>query len=153
MIERARRCLTAVGARGLHRASWLFAAVLGVGACGPGPEPPVEAELALGAAHYQGTCGVCHGRDASGLRGLGSPLVGSEFVRTRSESELVGFLVAGRGRQDAGNTTGLPMPARGGNPGLSDDDLTAIVRYLRYLDGQYLEGQHLDGQPVQLARR
>jgi disulfide bond formation protein DsbB len=118
----------------------------------------VEAQLALGAAHYQGTCGVCHGRDASGLRGLGSPLVGSEFVRTRSESELVGFLVAGRGRQDVGNTTGLPMPARGGNPGLSDDDLTAIVRYLRYLDGQYLEGQHLDGQhldgrPVQLARR
>lgn len=107
--------------------------------CGGGQPPGADPQIALGAAHYQGTCSVCHGRDAAGLRGLGSPLVGSPFMVEHSDAEVVAFIARGRGRQDPGNTTGLPMPPRGGNLRLSDADLHAIVAYLRHADGRLVE--------------
>jgi mono/diheme cytochrome c family protein len=117
-----------------------LAVLLGAaGGCGGGQAPSADPQIALGAAHYQGTCSVCHGRDAAGLRGLGSPLVGSAFMSQQSDAEVVAFIARGRGRQDPGNTTGLPMPPRGGNLRLTDEDLGAIVLYLRHADGRLVE--------------
>jgi cytochrome c5 len=39
----------------------------------------------------------------------------------------------GRTANDPKNTTGIPMPARGGNPGLTDDQILAIIQHLHSL--------------------
>jgi|TARA_B110000263_G_scaffold245176_1_gene254324 cytochrome c5 len=47
-----------------------------------------------------------------------------------SDAELVDFIKAGRDAGDSANTTGIGMPAKGGNPSLSDDDILAIIAYI-----------------------
>jgi mono/diheme cytochrome c family protein len=79
------------------------------------------------------SCGACHGSDGSGITGLGKSLTDSEFMDGLSDDELVDFIKTGRPVWDADNTTGVDMPPRGGNPSLSDDDIFAIVAYIRSL--------------------
>ena len=88
----------------------------------------------LGEAEYI-QCAACHGQDARGITGLGKDLVDSEFVHSLSDEELVDFIKTGRPIWDANNTTGLDMPPKGGNPALTDEDIFAIVAYLRSLSG------------------
>lgn len=83
---------------------------------------------------YLGTCQSCHGADAKGLDGLGKDLTTSEFSIALSDDELVDFIKKGRSSSDPENTTGVDMPAKGGNPALTDDDMHAIVAYLRTLE-------------------
>jgi cytochrome c5 len=83
---------------------------------------------------FQMTCISCHGQDARGIVGLGKDLVDSEFVNTTDDSALMMFLKTGRPIWDPANTTGVEMPARGGNPALTDDQLLAIVGYMRSLN-------------------
>ncbi len=63
---------------------------------------------------------------------LGKPLVGSPMLNL-SDSELVTFLIKGRDSSDKDNTTGVPMPPKGGNPDLTETDLLNVVAYLRFL--------------------
>ena len=79
------------------------------------------------------SCGACHGVDGMGITGLGKDLVGSEFVHGLSDDELVAFIKTGRPVWDAENTTGVDMPPRGGNPTLTDDDILAVIAYIRSL--------------------
>lgn len=81
------------------------------------------------------TCTPCHGFDAKGISGLGKTLVGSEFVNALNDNDLVAFLITGRPATDPLNTTGQIMPPRGNNPSLTDEDLHAIVDYVRSLNG------------------
>lgn len=83
---------------------------------------------------YSATCASCHGPDAKGLEGLGKDLTDSEFAIGLSDDDLVAFIKQGRSASDPLNTTGVDMPAKGGNPALTDDDLHAIVDYLRTLE-------------------
>jgi len=78
-------------------------------------------------------CSACHGADGLGIPNLGKDLVDSEFVHSLTDDELVDFIKTGRPMWDADNTTGIDMPAKGGNPALSDDDILAIVSYIRSL--------------------
>ncbi len=78
-------------------------------------------------------CGACHGPDGMGITGLGKNLVDSEFVHGLSDTELVEFIKTGRPVWDPENTTGVDMPALGGNPALTDDDVLAVVAYIRSL--------------------
>jgi len=80
------------------------------------------------------TCGACHGADAHGIPNLGKDLVGTDFVRSLTDDELVQFITTGRPIWDAANTTGVDMPPKGGNPTLTNDDILAIVAYIRSLD-------------------
>jgi len=103
--------------------------------------PAQEVALALdpamvsaGEQTFQSVCAACHGFNAQGIPGLGKPLVQSEFVNGLSDEELVAFIAQGRDVSDPANTTGVPMPARGGNPGLTGDDLRAVVAYIRSLN-------------------
>ena len=91
-------------------------------------------DVANGETVYSSTCAVCHARDAVGIPGLGKPLVGSDFVDTISDASLVSFISQGRSSDDPENTTGIPMPAKGGNPALTDTDLADVVAYLRFLN-------------------
>jgi mono/diheme cytochrome c family protein len=94
----------------------------------PGGNPE---RVKKGKALFQGTCSGCHAPDAKGIRGLGSDLTASEFVKSRSDDELLEFLKVGRRARDPANKSGVEMPARGGNPALTDENLRDIIAFLR----------------------
>ncbi len=79
------------------------------------------------------SCIACHGADAKGIPGLGKDMTTSDFVRSKSDAELVEFIKQGRAPDDPLNTTGVPMPPMGANPSLTDADLLAIVEFIRSL--------------------
>lgn len=96
--------------------------------------PQSEPSTATGQRLYQANCASCHGLDALGISGLGKSLVGTQFMQNNSDAELIAFIVEGRSATDSANTTGIPMPPRGGNLALSDADIADIVAYLRSLE-------------------
>lgn len=76
-------------------------------------------------------CSACHGANATG--GIGKDLVNSRFLAGLSDDEAVAFIAKGRPVDDPANTTGVAMPPKGGNPDLTEEQLGAIVEYLRFL--------------------
>jgi len=112
--------------------------VLAAAACGgkggTSTAPAASPEtIALGAKNFQGTCATCHGKDANGLPKQGKSLLMNPYIIDKSDDDLVLFIKSGRPAGDPLNTTGVDMPPKGGNPALSDDDVKAIVAYLRTL--------------------
>ncbi len=69
-----------------------------------------------------------------GITGLGKPLIGSQFVNGMTDEDFLNFLHVGRDVSDPLNTTGVTMPAKGGNPNLTDDDLLNVIAYVRSLN-------------------
>ena len=82
------------------------------------------------------TCAGCHGADGEGIDGLGVALAQNDFVNARTDDELVAYIIAGRAADDPENRSGLAMPAWGGNPSLSEQNLYDIVAYLRTLNSR-----------------
>jgi len=129
----------------------LFILLLALAGCGgeepeptatPAPAKPTEAPVAAvvgdavaGETVFMGTCIACHGPDAKGVTGLGKSLypADSEFVRGKTDDELVAFILAGRTPDDPLNTTGVGMPAKGGNPAITEQQLHDVVAYIRAL--------------------
>jgi disulfide bond formation protein DsbB len=97
---------------------------------GPSDGPPDQKS---GAELYGQTCAVCHGKDAKGMPHLGKDLTASSFVQNQGDQGLLAFIIQGRPANDPENTTGIPMPAKGGNPGLTDEQILDIITYLRSL--------------------
>ncbi len=81
-------------------------------------------------------CAACHSPKATGIKGLGKPLIGSVFFNSHTDAELLSFLQKGRPVNDPLNTTGVMMPARGGRPSLTDNDLTNVIAYIRSLNAK-----------------
>ena len=102
-------------------------------ACAKGAPPPSPEQLAAGQKVFLGTCATCHGKDAHGLPRLGKGLHYNEFVKSKTDEELVGFIKTGRPAADPLNTTGVDMPPKGGNPALTDQDLQAVIAFVRSL--------------------
>jgi disulfide bond formation protein DsbB len=96
--------------------------------------PVAAGDADTGKSLYDGTCVACHADGGTGIDGLGKALAGSEFVNGLDDAGLVAFLKVGRPASDPENTTGVDMAPKGGNPSLTDDDLTDIVAYLRTLN-------------------
>lgn len=96
--------------------------------------PTVAASADDGKVLYDGTCVACHAEAGAGIDGLGKALANNDYVKGLSDDALVEFIKVGRGASDPENVTGIAMPAKGGNPALSDADLAAIVAYLRTLN-------------------
>ena len=123
----------------MARYSAVLIGVLAVGtllmACGGGPGGAAGggADAQAGQRLYMANCGLCHGQNAEGKPMLGKGLRNNEFVRSLSDEDLLTFLQEGRRADHPLNEQGVDMPPRGGNPGLSDDDLRQIVAYLRSL--------------------
>jgi disulfide bond formation protein DsbB len=123
---------------------------------GAAPEATTEAPVAsnAGATNVQSTantydaalvskgeqlfmvCSACHGADARGLPKLGKNLVESTFIAGLTDEKFLEFVKTGRPIWDALNTTGIDMPPKGGNPAFTDDDLLAIIAYIRTLAAQ-----------------
>ena len=83
---------------------------------------------------YQGSCQACHGPEGIGVEGLGKPWVDSEFIDSRTDDEMLQFLIEGRASDHPDNDTGISMMPRGGNPNLTDDDLMDLIAYMRTLN-------------------
>lgn len=79
------------------------------------------------------SCSSCHGQSFEGVKNLGPALADNHFIRDHTDDELIDFIKEGRTKDDADNETGIAMPAYGGNPRLSEDDLADIVLFLRTL--------------------
>jgi disulfide bond formation protein DsbB len=92
------------------------------------------AAVSAGETVFQSVCSACHGFNAKGIPGLGKPLIDSSFVNGLNDDDLLAFIQKGRDVTDPLNTTGVMMPARGGNPGLTDDDLRHVIAYIRSLN-------------------
>jgi cytochrome c5 len=80
---------------------------------------------------FLASCSACHGANAEGIEGLGKSFITSEFVKSSSDKELMTMIKMGRPVWDPSNTTGLDMPPKGGNPAITDDQLTDIIGYIR----------------------
>jgi disulfide bond formation protein DsbB len=96
---------------------------------GPVGDPEAGKEV------FMSVCVACHGPDAKGLPNLGKSLHASdsEFIRSKTDDELVEFIKQGRTPDDPLNTTGVGMPAKGGNPAITDQQLYDVVAYIRTL--------------------
>lgn len=92
------------------------------------------AKAKAGENNYQTTCSACHGFNAMGIPGLGKALIGIAFVNDQTDDQLLAFLQKGRDVTDPLNTTGVMMPARGGNPTFGDDKLVEVIAYIRSLN-------------------
>lgn len=90
-----------------------------------------QASIEQGRRLYQQNCASCHGFNLRGVPGIGKNLLDSPFVLGHSDSDLLAFIVAGRPSWHPDNTTGVEMPARGGNSFLGDADIEAIIAYIR----------------------
>ena len=123
----------------------LVALVMALSACGGGDEEGSDTtasadstlaagDAATGETLYGGTCMVCHGQAGEGVEGLGKPWVGSDFINSRTDAEMLAFLIEGRASDHPENTTGIAMMPRGGNPNLTDGDLLDLVAYMRTLN-------------------
>ena len=98
------------------------------------PAPAAAAgDPAVGEELYGKTCVACHGPSGEGVTGLGQDMTTSTFIAEHSDTELIDFIKVGRDPSDPLNTTGVAMPAKGGNPALSDEDLQHIVSFIRTL--------------------
>jgi disulfide bond formation protein DsbB len=93
----------------------------------------VAAAAPDGGALFSVTCPACHGAAGKGVPGLGKDMTSSEFIDGLSDPELVEFIKRGRAADDPLNTTGIAMPPKGLNMALSDDDLMAVVKFIRSL--------------------
>ncbi len=92
------------------------------------------AKVKAGENSFQTICAACHNFNAMGIPGMGKSLIGSTFVNSQTDDELLAFLQVGRPITDPLNTTGVQMPARGGNPNFTDDKLMEIIAYIRSLN-------------------
>lgn len=96
----------------------------------------LNGDAEAGRGTFMSTCASCHAPNGMGIRYLGKRLVGSEFVNGLTDVELLAFLQVGRDVNDPLNTTGNVMPARGGRPTLTDDDLANVIAYIRQLNAE-----------------
>ncbi|MBI1279899.1 MAG: c-type cytochrome [Anaerolineaceae bacterium] len=87
-----------------------------------------------GKTTFMTVCAACHSPKATGIKGLGKPLIGSAFFNGHTDEELLAFLKKGRPVNDPLNTTGVTMPARGGRLSLTDTDLANVISYIRSLN-------------------
>lgn len=120
----------------------LFLAACGGGTVSSAGETANEADEAVqvslgdpeaGKEQYDMICIACHGPTGEGIEGLGKPFTTSEFLRERSDEEMVEFIKTGRPSGDPLNTTGVDMPPKGGNPALTDEQILDIIAYVRTL--------------------
>jgi len=84
-------------------------------------------ELGRGQAVYNGTCIACHGSDGTGSLPGVPDLTGTTGLLSQDDAVLLRRMADGF--QTPGSS--MAMPAKGGNPALTDADLSAVLKYMR----------------------
>ncbi|VAV98674.1 hypothetical protein MNBD_ALPHA06-284 [hydrothermal vent metagenome] len=86
-----------------------------------------EGDVKKGKDVYEGTCIYCHGDNGKGEI-PGTPNFNkADGVLSKSDAELITNITDGFESPGAD----MPMPAKGGNPDLSDEDVKNVMAYLR----------------------
>lgn len=99
------------------------------------PPPAATASPAFpakGKAVYESACLGCHGPAGEGVASI-RPITDSALLRTGTDAELIQLVRAGRRANDPHNVSGLAMPAGGGRSGMTDEDILAVIAYMRIL--------------------
>ncbi|MDW8451276.1 MAG: disulfide oxidoreductase [Anaerolineae bacterium] len=96
----------------------------------PAAALPAGASREAAAALYEQACAGCHGPANAGMQ-----LIRAEYLREHSDLEVMALIRAGRSATDPDNFSGKAMPANGGQIGISDEQLAALVHYLREVRG------------------
>lgn len=84
-----------------------------------GPLLAADDAAATGKAVYEKTCAACHATGVAGAPKLGDK-EGWGPLLDKSIEQMTGVVISGKGA----------MPAKGGNPQLSDDEIRAAVSYM-----------------------
>jgi len=68
------------------------------------------------------------------MKGFGQDLVSqSAWMKQQDDAALIAFIKKGRPADDPLNESGYEMMPLGGNPTLTDQDVTDVVAYIRQL--------------------
>ena len=97
----------------------------------PSPTVPLPGDAARGAGLYGANCATCHGANLEG--GIGAVLNPIDKLPGVTSSLDPAFLIQiiTNGRQpQAGDPKTIPMPAKGGNPNLTDQDIKDLASYI-----------------------
>jgi mono/diheme cytochrome c family protein len=97
-----------------------------------------DADELAGRELFMANCSVCHGVEGAGVEGLGKMLQNNDFIKTRTVEELAAFLTVGRPAHHPLNETGVTMPARAGNPNLTDAQLVQIASFLKVIPNRQI---------------
>ena len=99
-------------------------------------------DLRLGQAKFELYCGVCHNNDGKGKPNQSPPLAGSDWVQGKPERVIRIPLAGLQGPIEvAGQKYNFPSGMTAVGAALSDDDLSAILTYIRQAWGNKVEGQ------------
>ncbi|MBD3610097.1 MAG: cytochrome c [Gammaproteobacteria bacterium] len=90
------------------------------------------AAVAAGESVYLQACMACHGADGAGLMPGVPDLTEPQGPLNKSDAELMKNIIGGF--QSPGSD--MAMPPKGGNPGLSNEDIEAVIRYMREAFGR-----------------
>jgi len=93
------------------------------------PMAALAQDAANGGTVYEGTCVACHGADGTGAIG-GLPDLADRLGKT--DAEL--FDSVRNGFDGPGGI--MPMPANGGNPNLTEQDVHDVIAYIRQTYGE-----------------
>lgn len=97
----------------------------------------MDKNLLEGKALFKINCQVCHGEDGNGIKGLGAPLNGSDWVQG-DKTKLLSIVLYGltgpvkvAGKNYAPPEVAAAMPAMNTNEQLGDREISRIVSYIR----------------------
>ena len=81
----------------------------------------------MGKKVYSQTCVACHGANGKGMISGVSDFTKADGPLSKSDEALIASI------RDGLVTPGKPlsMPAKGGNPSLTDEDIQAVLEYLK----------------------
>jgi disulfide bond formation protein DsbB len=97
----------------------------------PSPTVALPGDPTHGASLYGANCATCHGANLEG--GIGAVLNPIDklpgVTNSLDPAFLIQIITAGRQPQ-AGDPKTIPMPAKGGNPNLTDQDIKDLAAYI-----------------------
>lgn len=76
---------------------------------------------------YEKTCIACHGANGKGVVPGAANFTDANGPMSKSDKDLLAHII--NGYQTPGSP--MAMPARGGNPALTNDDLKDALKYIR----------------------
>ena len=91
-----------------------------------------QAQPDTGKAIYERACIACHGAEGEGALPGVPPLTGADGALQRADHVLMERMI--NGFQSPGSP--MAMPPKGGDPGLTEEDLRAVLEYMRTQFGQ-----------------
>jgi mono/diheme cytochrome c family protein len=91
----------------------------------------IAGDAAVGQKIFSTTCVTCHGPAGGGLPNLAPSLLGSPFIKSSDDATVANTIRLGRALGEPNNKSGKVMPAKGGNPFLTEEQIAHLVAFVR----------------------